>query len=66
MGGKLKSCCCSPLQRYFFPLLRKLKCAKDKDIYPKEMDDFKKLIELGTHSYLELCVKLQTRLGAFL
>ena len=24
-------------------------------IYPKEMDQFKKIVELGTHSYLELC-----------
>ena len=39
-------------------LLSKLKCAKDKDIYPKEMDNFQKIVELGTLSYLELCGKV--------
>ena len=58
MGGKMKRCCCTPLQRYFFLLLRKLKCAKDKVIYPKEKDEFNKIVELGTLSYLKMCGKV--------
>ena len=54
----MKRCCWTPLQRYFFLLLRKLKCAKDKDIYPKEKDEFNKIVELGTLSYLKMCGKV--------